>query len=1072
MQNKDCAEKRESKFYDGTTHHERMKKDWALFRRRLCQENLQYEHGVSEPPPSHHQQANGAQAVVDTQEEIELECTSYTTQYKKRMVKASHHGQIHISLCRYRKHPRKDMRGKTQDGTASCWFKVTIPHARKYNKTKLMKSIQSYCALPFIAVDFHYIRNQACFFIQDEIAASALRDVSGKIRDDDNRKIAVFVHRSAAPYSVQNQLKPEEMQLLKRTLYKRYDANTKRLDLQSLRLDPDLMHHHIDMILNQRQCMAATLQIIGTEFPELSALNLCNNKLYHLDGLSDILDKAPKVRTLNLCDNELQTVQELEKVKELKLEELWLKGNPLCRIFPDHAAYVRGILDCFPNLSRLDGKDLSPPVAEMHGQKTTKPSEKRSQEIEMIKNLILNFLHHYYFIYDYGDRHTLINVYHEKAYFSLSTVFNSTDPVPTELYEYAKISRNIKNITEANLRRQLLKHTNHAIVDTLNTLPKTRHYFSSFSIDTCFYTEKSFTATVKGIFKGGMVTLHNDVNVVVVEEGSKAQKKFKCLMLKWIKWDEQTSNIKEDNDKEFDEEAVKKTNNLCASLGGSQEIPFGIKYDEKWLLDLFQSQCGIPFTPVEFHYDKMQAHFFVQNASVASALKSISGKICDVDNERISIFAVPSDVPRSVQEELKVGKAEQIKLEVSKQGDASEQLADVKRPNTETGMAECNVMDHKIKMAPNARKCMAPCLRSCEGNMPKVKSVGETDKEKGLELEEMCANRNLQGATCPDKSSSMNSILELFPKILSLHDPKPPISTVCGTETHKMLPPCKGSFFGSEMLKNVILHFLQQYYLIYDYGDRRNLLGAYHDKACFSLTIPVNSVSPVLKGLCEYFKNNRNMKHIKNLHLRRQLLKHTNRVIVDTLNRLPKTEHDFTSFSVDVWVHTEMMLGFSVKGVFKGGEPQGSVCAFTRTFITIPTSNFGLCVVNDKLFVQNTSIQGTQSAFSTSVPIPCSSSMPILSPAQQEMVRALSIQFGMNSEWSQKLERLQMSDRAVRGAGARTEAGAAVRGEGDPVDRLLASGAGEGGERGGDARPSRDPELQRDAASGAVVTRV
>ncbi|XP_058514926.1 nuclear RNA export factor 2-like isoform X3 [Ochotona princeps] len=502
MQDRDCAEKPEPKFCDGTTHHERMKKDWDLFHRRLYQENLQYEHGVSEPPPSHHQEADGAQAMVDAQEDAQLQCTSYTTQYKKRTVKVSHHGQIHTPLCRFRKHPRKDMRGRTQDGTASCWFKVTIPYARKYNKTKLMTSIQSYCALRFVAVDFHYIRNQACFFIQDEIAASALRDVSEKIRDDDNRKIAVFVHRSAAPYSVQNQLKPEEMQLLKRTLYKRYDANTKRLDLQSLRLDPDLMHHHIDMILNQRQCMAATLQIIGTEFPELLALNLCNNKLYHLDGLSDILDKAPKVKTLNLCDNEIRTTLELEKVKELKLEELWLKGNPLYKIFPDHAAYVRKILDCFPNLSRLDGKDLSPPVAEMDAQKTIKPSEKSSQEIEMIKNLILNFLHHYYFIYDYGDRHTLINVYHEKAYFSLTTGFNSTDPVPTELYKYAKTSRNIKNITEANLRRQLLKHTNHVIVDTLNMLPKTRHYFSSFSIDTCFYTEKSFIATVKGIFRG------------------------------------------------------------------------------------------------------------------------------------------------------------------------------------------------------------------------------------------------------------------------------------------------------------------------------------------------------------------------------------------------------------------------------------------------------------------------------------------------------------------------------------------------------------------------------------------
>lgn len=52
--------------------------------------------------------------------------TSYTTQYKKRMVKASHHGQIHMPLCRYSKYPRKDMRGKTQDGSASCWFKVTV----------------------------------------------------------------------------------------------------------------------------------------------------------------------------------------------------------------------------------------------------------------------------------------------------------------------------------------------------------------------------------------------------------------------------------------------------------------------------------------------------------------------------------------------------------------------------------------------------------------------------------------------------------------------------------------------------------------------------------------------------------------------------------------------------------------------------------------------------------------------------------------------------------------------------------------------------------------------------------
>lgn len=34
------------------------------------------------------------------------------------------------------------------------------------------------------------------------------------------------------------------------------------------------------------------------------------------------------------------------------------------------------------------------------------------------------------------------------------------------------------------------------------------------------------------------------------------------------------------------------------------------------------------------------------------------------------------------------------------------------------------------------------------------------------------------------------------------------------------------------------------YYLIHDYGNRQRLLGAYHDEACFSLTIPFHPEDP------------------------------------------------------------------------------------------------------------------------------------------------------------------------------------------------------------------------------------
>nr|XP_040138989.1 nuclear RNA export factor 3 isoform X4 [Ictidomys tridecemlineatus] len=403
-------------------------------------------------------------------------------------------------------------------------------------------------------------------------------------------------------------------------------------------------------------------------------------------------------------------------------------------------------------------------------------------------------------------------------------------------------------------------------------------------------------------------------------------------------------------------------------------IPFGIKYEEKWLLNLIQSQCNLPFTPVEFHYEKMQAQFFVENASIAFALKNIGDKIRDEDNEKISIFVTPSEVPCSIKD-LQSEKVEQVKLSLP-----TYQLV---------GMMDTMPKDLSIEN-PNVSKS-------------KVKSAGKMDSGKGLEPEEMCADRNSLCTTFLDKSNNMNSILELFPKLLCLDGQESPRPTLCGIEAHKKLPTCKGSFFGSDILKNLVLQFLQQYYLIYDYGDRKSLLGTYHIEACFSLTIPFNPKDPALNSFCEYFKYNRDIKKLKDSYQWKQL-KHTKRDILDTLCVLPKTRHDLSSFVVDMWFQTETMLCFSVNGLFKEveGKSQGSVRAFIRTFIAIPGSNSSLCIINDKLFVRDPSPQGNQSPFCIPMATCSSTSVPALSEEQQEMVQAFSVRSGMNLRWSQK----------------------------------------------------------------------
>ncbi|XP_035958524.1 nuclear RNA export factor 3-like [Halichoerus grypus] len=66
------------------------------------------------------------------------------------------------------------------------------------------------------------------------------------------------------------------------------------------------------------------------------------------------------------------------------------------------------------------------------------------------------------------------------------------------------------------------------------------------------------------------------------------------------------------------------------------------------------------------------------------------------------------------------------------------------------------------------------------------------------------------------------------------------------------------------------------------------------------------------------------MKKLKDASLRVQPLKHTKCDIMRSLCVLPKTQHDLSSFMVDMWFQTETMLCFSVNGVFKevGGMSQ------------------------------------------------------------------------------------------------------------------------------------------------------
>ncbi|XP_075394550.1 nuclear RNA export factor 5-like [Tenrec ecaudatus] len=351
-----------------------------------------------------------------------------------------------------RRLPQREVDQKKEANSRS-WFIITVPYGRKYNKTWLLNSIQRHCGVGFTPIDFHYVRQNAHFFVRYSSTATALKDINYKILDNENRRISIIVKPYFVPNSGENVLNVEQIEQLKLTMKKRYNIFKKALDLQKFRFDSDLLDHEIDMILNRKNCMAAILKIVEENFPELLSLNLCDNKLYQLNGLSDIIQKAPNVKILNLSRNELLSTCELDKIKELNLEELWLKGNPICDTFFNWSTYVSAIRDIFPKLLCLDGKNLSAPVSvEMDSSEIMDPFKDTNQGPEALKNFILKFLQE------------------------------------SSLSKYHKISRNRKKHKDPILLAKLLKNTKQDIDNSLTMLPKTQHDFSSFVVDLFFQT--------------------------------------------------------------------------------------------------------------------------------------------------------------------------------------------------------------------------------------------------------------------------------------------------------------------------------------------------------------------------------------------------------------------------------------------------------------------------------------------------------------------------------------------------------------------------------------------------------
>jgi len=269
---------------------------------------------------------------------------------------------------------------------------------------------------------------------------------------------------------------------------------------------------------------------------------------------------------------------------------------------------------------------------------------------------------------------------------------------------------------------------------------------------------------------------------------------------------------------------------------------------------------------------------------------------------------------------------------------------------------------------------------------------------KGLPLEELKLTGN---PIIQNLGSSYTEVIrKIFPKLKILDGKELPAIIGFDDEEEKTstdLPASISKFVKNPATEGVVLQFIQEYFKAYDGDKRQSLLDAYHENAMFSM-----SAFGRHELLQAYIPESRNLMRVDYEKKRHDLLRKGKLSVVAFLDKLPKTEHDLNTFTVDVPFNSNTMMIFTVTGCFKERDNnQSNIRHFNRCFIVVP-QNSGFCIINETLFVTPAMDLSKRKPFMNKdpAPVPSTASTSLDEAAKKSLATSFMQSSGMNLQMS------------------------------------------------------------------------
>ncbi|XP_043512468.1 nuclear RNA export factor 1-like [Frieseomelitta varia] len=208
------------------------------------------------------------------------------------------------------------------------------------------------CVETLVPIKYRANENEASFFVDDKKVAVAL--LHREITVTRGEKLTVTVIKPRFPRSI---IDDEFEKRIKQVVMKRYIPATKSMDLSRFHRDFDLISDYF-CTLYCPLIVDVVFSVLSEYMPDLEALNLSGNILDIDFTLSMVKLIFVNLKILHIGDNSIRDMEEINGLQDLELEELILRGNPICKKYQFTNDYIKDVQKRCPKLLRLDGMDI------------------------------------------------------------------------------------------------------------------------------------------------------------------------------------------------------------------------------------------------------------------------------------------------------------------------------------------------------------------------------------------------------------------------------------------------------------------------------------------------------------------------------------------------------------------------------------------------------------------------------------------------------------------------------------------------------------------------------------------